>query len=626
METGELRGLELTGNLGFHLTDLLSLKQLDASFNNISGEIPSNLPFNATHINLACNNFTANIPSSLTSMRNLRHLNLSHNSLSGPIGNVFDGLLNLREMDLSNNNFNGDLPSSFGTLMNLHRLFLQNNGFTGSVILLSGLPLTDLLDGNSLKAGGNDPPWDFPLLNVTVGQSVKSPPTTESSAIERNPSHKAGGHKKKGLGPGGLAFTLGGVTLMATCAALIIVIRMHRFRAKKRSRVEICGDCSNHSLPISSTIEHSSGAQESPRTSGIMYLPVLAPRRVPPNRTTKDRMSRRSFSKKRKIPISAKVYTMAELQSATNGLSEENFLGEGSLEFNGTFFFLSCKILALKNINTVVLSHNEEEQFLDVIWNAARLRHPNIVTLLGYCLEHGQHLLVYEYVRNLTLDDALHSDAYMTLSWGQRLRIALGVARALDYLHSTCMPPVPHSNLKAANILLDEELMPRLSDCGLAVLRPLTSNSVKLKASEMAITNTGYVAPERIQNGFDSVKGDIYAFGVLLLELLTGTRPFDGYDAFCSVLDLAFCITCTLGFDIVHATPSAIELVWMLPCIFENASAEKEFRPPMAEIVESLSSLIDKVGTGKHLQQITTKVPLVVRMHGELGSERAQYI
>ncbi|XP_058214094.1 protein STRUBBELIG-RECEPTOR FAMILY 2-like [Rhododendron vialii] len=97
------------------------------------------------------------------------------------------------------------------------------------------------------------------------------------------------------------------------------------------------------------------------------------------------------------------------------------------------------------------------------------------------------------------------------------------------YLHSTCLPPVGLSNLKATNILLDDELMPRLSDCGLAVLRPLTSNSVKLKASEMAISNTSYVAPEHIQNKFDSVKGDISAFGVLLLELLTGKRPFDGF-------------------------------------------------------------------------------------------------
>jgi len=88
--------------------------------------------------------------------------------------------------------------------------------------------------------------------------------------------------------------------------------------------------------------------------------------------------------------------------------------------------------LAVKNINMVGLSFREEEKFLDVVSTASRLRHPNIVALNGYCLEHGQHLLVYDYVRNLTLDDALHSDTYKPLSWAIRLRIALGVAQALE--------------------------------------------------------------------------------------------------------------------------------------------------------------------------------------------------
>lgn len=85
----------------------------------------------------------------------------------------------------------------------------------------------------------------------------------------------------------------------------------------------------------------------------------------------------------------------------------------------------------MKNINTISLSLQEEEQFLNVIWTAARLRHPNIVTLNGYCVEHGQHLLVYKFVRNLSLDDALHSEVYRPLSWGIRLQIALGIARGL---------------------------------------------------------------------------------------------------------------------------------------------------------------------------------------------------
>lgn len=86
----------------------------------------------------------------------------------------------------------------------------------------------------------------------------------------------------------------------------------------------------------------------------------------------------------------------------------------------------------MKNVNTVMLSFKEEEQFLDVVWTVSRLKHPNIVPLIGYCVEHGQHLLVYEYVRSLSLDDTLHSREYKSLSWGLRLQIALGIAQALE--------------------------------------------------------------------------------------------------------------------------------------------------------------------------------------------------
>ncbi|KAL6987047.1 non-specific serine,threonine protein kinase [Sarracenia purpurea var. burkii] len=450
----KLDGLELAGNLGFQLSNLHSLKQLDVSSNSIQGEIPYSLPLNATHINLACNNFSANIPSTLTSMRNLRHLNLSHNSLSGPIGNVFDGLLNLKEMDLSYNNFTGDLPTSFGSLTNLNRLFLQNNGFTGSVILLAGLPLSDLnirdnhfsgilpnqfryinnlwFEGNILKAGENDPPWNFPLETVPTGQSIKNPPKTESSAIENYPSHKVRRHKNKILGPGEVAFMVGGGTLAATCAALIIAIRKHQSRAKKRLCPEIRSECSRQSLRLGKSKDYPFRAQESPQISSFSSVPVVTPMRLSPNYTRTARMSRRrNFPKNRKISITAKVYTLAELQSATNGFSKENLLGEGSLGSVYKAEFPNGQVLAVKDIKTVPLSLHEEEQFLDVIWNAARLRHPNIVALVGYCLEHGHHLLAYEYV-NISLNDALHCEAYTSLSWDIRLRIALGVARALE--------------------------------------------------------------------------------------------------------------------------------------------------------------------------------------------------
>lgn len=93
---------------------------------------------------------------------------------------------------------------------------------------------------------------------------------------------------------------------------------------------------------------------------------------------------------------------------------------------------MSFQIFAVKNVITVSLSLHEEEQFLDVIRSASRLRHPNIVRLTGYCIERDHHLLLYEYVRNLTLDDALHCEYYMPLTWGLRMQIAFGIAQALE--------------------------------------------------------------------------------------------------------------------------------------------------------------------------------------------------
>ncbi|XP_027367613.1 protein STRUBBELIG-RECEPTOR FAMILY 2 [Abrus precatorius] len=596
----KIKGLNLTGYLGGFLNNLQNLKQLDVSSNNIVGEIPEGLPPNATH------------------------MNLSHNFLFGPIGNVFTGLDNLKEMDLSYNNFTGDLPSSFGSLTNLDRLFLQNNRFTGSVTYLAELPLIDLniqdnlfsgilpqhfqsipnlwIGGNRFHPVEDSPPWAFPLDNVPIEQNTTRPPTTQANAIENYVHPKVRKQKKKRMGPGGIAFMVGGGTLLATAFALFVAIHLNRHHTQRQ-------ESSHNSLPsypISATKEVSSTAidesLEIPPFNGASLLGPT-PRRLPTQHHKRTgETSRRSFSERDRYTRRTKVYTVAEIQLVTNSFNENNLLGEGSLGPVYRAEFPDNKVLAVKNINMAGLSFSEEEKFLDVVCTASRLKHPNLVALKGYCLEHGQHLLVYDYVRNLTLDQALHCAAYKPLSWGIRLRIALGVAQALDYLHSTFSPPVAHGNLKATNILLDENLMPRVTDCGLASLRPLTGNKVKIRASEIAIRDTGYSSPDHGEPANGCTKSDIFAFGVLLLELLTARKPFDGFRP------REEQYLATWASSRLHDNESLEQMVdpsirRTFPSKALSRYADivslciqpvKEFRPPMSEIVDSLVSFSQK--------------------------------
>ncbi|XP_014628610.1 protein STRUBBELIG-RECEPTOR FAMILY 2 [Glycine max] len=601
----KIRGLNLTGYLGGLLNNLQNLKQLDVSSNNIMGEIPLALPPNATH------------------------MNLSHNFLDGPIGNVFTGLDDLKEMDLSYNNFTGDLPSSFGTLTGLNRLFLQNNRFTGSVTYLAELPLIDLniqdnlfsgilpqpfqsipnlwIGGNKFHALDDSPAWAFPLDNVPIEQNTSRPPITQTNAVENYDPPKVRKQKKKRMGPGGIAFIVGAGTLLVTGFALFIAIRLNKLHRQRMEDYE-----SNHNraflffYPFLMVVDVSTTAvDESLQIPPYNAASLLGPRRLTSqiHKRAAGETSRKSFSGRDRFTGRTKVYTIAEVQLVTNSFHEDNLLGEGSLGPLYRAEFPDNKVLAVKNINMAGMSFSEEEKFLDVVCTASRLKHPNIVSLKGYCLEHGQHLLVYDYVRNLTLDDALHCAAYKPLSWSTRLKIALGVGQALDYLHSTFSPPVSHGNLKATNVLLDENLMPRLTDCGLAILRPLTNDKVKNRASEIEIRDTGYSSPDHGQPAIGSTKSDTFSFGVLLLELLTGRKPFDGSRPR-EEQYLAKWASSRLhdGDSLEQMVDPAIKRTFSSKALSRYADIislciqpVKEFRPPMSEIVDSLVSFSQKL-------------------------------
>ncbi|XP_047968071.1 probable receptor-like protein kinase At1g80640 isoform X1 [Salvia hispanica] len=208
------------------------------------------------------------------------------------------------------------------------------------------------------------------------------------------------------------------------------------------------------------------------------------------------------------------------LVNATNNFDEANILGEGGLgrvykaQFNGQFH------AAVKKIYAGGLE--AEREFENEVESLRQIQHQNIVSLLGYCIHAEARFLVYEMMENGSLELHLHGPNKSRLTWHLRMKIALDVARGLEYLHERCNPPLIHRDLKSSNILLDSNFHAKLSDFGLAVTEG-HSNKANIKLSG----TLGYVAPEYLLDGKLTDKSDVYAFGVVLLELLMGRRPVE---------------------------------------------------------------------------------------------------
>ncbi|CAN4083735.1 unnamed protein product [Withania somnifera] len=596
----QIPDLGLDGTLGYMLNGLTSLKNLDMSGNNIHDSIPYQLPPNLTSLNLANNNISGNIPYSIAGMVTLSYLNLSHNSLSQTIGDVFTNHSDLGALDMSSNNFSGDLPPSFSSLTNLSTLRLQNNQLGGTLNILVGLPLTNLYDGNSFANGPAPPPP--PYTAPPPGRSRKnrshSPPNSHTRPGSDDQPSPENGDKKKGLTTGAIiGIALGSsLAILFALAALVFCFRRNKVK-------EIAARPSTGSLPVS-TDKVNMEVQEQ-RAKPVASVADLKP--PPAEKVTVEMIQGKNGSVRRvKSPITASSYTVAALQTATNSFSQEKLIGEGSLGRVYRAEFPNGKIMAIKKIDSAALSLQEEDNFLEAVSNMSRLRHPNIVQLIGYCAEHGQRLLVYDYVANGSLHDMLHfaDERSELLTWNARVRVALGTARALEYLHEVCLPSVVHRNFKSANILLDEELNPHLSDCGLAALTPNTERQV---SSTQMVGSFGYSAPEFALSGIYTVKSDVYSFGVVMLELLTGRKPLDSsrvrseqslvrwatpqlhdIDALSKMVDPA-----------LNGMYPAKSLSRFADIIALCVQPEPEFRPPMSEVVQALVRLMQRASMVK---------------------------
>ncbi|XP_048538099.1 probable receptor-like protein kinase At1g80640 [Triticum urartu] len=211
----------------------------------------------------------------------------------------------------------------------------------------------------------------------------------------------------------------------------------------------------------------------------------------------------------------------ASLEAATGNFSESNVLGVGGFgcvykaSFDGGF------VAAVKRLGCEGQEYEKEfENELDLL---QRIQHSNIVSLVGFCIHQENRFIVYELMVNGSLETQLHGPSHgSALSWHIRMKIALDTARGLEYLHEHCNPPIIHRDLKSSNILLDSDFNAKISDFGLAV----TSGN-RSKGNLKLSGTLGYVAPEYLLDGKLTEKSDVYAFGVVLLELLLGRRPVE---------------------------------------------------------------------------------------------------
>ncbi|TXG72829.1 hypothetical protein EZV62_001408 [Acer yangbiense] len=223
----------------------------------------------------------------------------------------------------------------------------------------------------------------------------------------------------------------------------------------------------------------------------------------------------------------AQMFTYEELDRATGGFKEESQVGKGSFSCVYKGILKDGTVVAVKKAIMCSDRQKNSKEFHTELDLLSRLNHAHLLNLLGYCEEGGERLLVYEFMAHGSLHQHLHGKSKALneqLDWVRRVTIAVQAARGIEYLHGYACPPVIHRDIKSSNILIDEEHNARVADFGLSLLGPVDSGS---PLAELPAGTLGYLDPEYYRLHYLTTKSDIYSFGVLLLEILSGRKAID---------------------------------------------------------------------------------------------------
>ncbi|CAN7133402.1 protein BRASSINOSTEROID INSENSITIVE 1 [Brassica rapa] len=426
-------------------------------------------------LDMSYNMLSGYIPKEIGSMPYLFILNLGHNFISGSIPEEVGDLRGLNILDLSSNKLDGRIPQSMSALTMLTEIDLSNNLLTG--------PIPEMGQFETF------PPGKFLNNSGLCGYPLPRCGDAKADAI----AHRSHGRKQPSLAGSvamGLLFSF-----VCICGLILFGREMRRRRRMREAAMEDSGDGTTAN---NNTDWRLTGAREALSINLAAFEKPL-----------------------RKL-------TFADLLKATNGFHENSMIGSGGFGDVYKAVLKDGTAVAIKKL--IQISGQGDREFMAEMETIGKIKHRNLVPLLGYCKVGEERLLVYEFMKYGSLEDVLHDPkkkAGLKLNWFTRQKIAIGAARGLAFLHHNCIPHIIHRDMKSSNVLLDENLEARVSDFGMA--RLMSAMDTHLSVSTLAGT-PGYVPPEYYQSFRCSTKGDVYSYGVVLLELLTGRRPTDSPD------------------------------------------------------------------------------------------------